>query len=58
MKKLLGYCERMILPLDAVYLVETKRNKINLTVNLRPMKSDLLLNAANKLIFFGVVKEC
>lgn len=22
------------------------------------MKSDLLLNAANKLIFFGVVKEC
>lgn len=57
-KKLVEYCERMGLPLDAVYLIEPRKNKITLTVNFRAMKTDLSLTGTNKLIFFSLLKEC
>lgn len=41
-----------------MYLLEPKKNKVSLTVNLNPMKVDLQLDNSNKVIFFGLVREC
>jgi hypothetical protein len=47
----------MALPLDCVYLIEPKKNRISLTINFRPLKSDLMIPETHKIVVFGMIES-
>jgi|JI6StandDraft_1071083.scaffolds.fasta_scaffold09897_3 hypothetical protein len=46
----------MLLPLDVVYLLEPKKNRMSLAVNYRPLKQELQIAETSKIIVLGLVE--